>query len=254
VIDEALSERMNLVRLISSLGRNARTSAALKVRQPLSKVEVILADTTHQAWLEQHADVIKEELNVKHLEFCDDPTQYVDHEVNPNFKLLGPKLGKLLPKVKAWLGKQSGAELLANIRDNGLIDLEIDGQKLALTREEVEVRIKPKPGWASANDRGVVVVLSTELTPELVAEGLARDVVRIVQDQRKEIACQYTDRIELGLVTDSAELAAAIKTFRDYIGQETLAAKIAPEPLSGVEPVRVTVLGHELAVYVRVVK
>ena len=127
-MDDALSERMNLVRLISSLGRNARTSAALKVRQPLAKVEVILADTTHPKRLEEHADVIKEELNVKQLEFCDDPAQYVDHEVNPNFKLLGPKLGKLMPKVKAWLGKQSGAELLANIRDNGLIDLEIDGE------------------------------------------------------------------------------------------------------------------------------
>jgi isoleucyl-tRNA synthetase len=254
IIDEALSERMNLVRLISSLGRSARTSAALKVRQPLSKVEVILADTTHQAWLLQHSDVINEELNVKHLEFCDDPSQYVDHEVNPNFKLLGPKLGKLLPKVKAWLSKQSGAQLLANFRDNGLIDFEIDGQKLALTRDEVEVRIKPKPGWTSANDRGVVVVLSTELTPELVSEGLVRDAVRIIQDRRKELACAYTDRIEIGLVTESKELAAAIQKFRDYLAQETLAIKIVTEPLPGVEPMNTTVADHDLAVYVRVAK
>jgi isoleucyl-tRNA synthetase len=97
-------------------------------------------------------------------------------------------------------------------------------------------------------------VLSTELTPELLAEGLARDVVRIIQDRRKEIACQYTDRIDVGLVTDSAELAAAIEAFRDYLAQETLAIKILTNPLPGVEPVNVKVLGHELAVYVRVVK
>lgn len=253
-IDEALSVRMNLVRLISSLGRNARTSAALKVRQPLSKVEVILADATHQAWLEQHADVIKEELNVKQLEFCDDPSLYVNHEVNPNFKLLGPKLGKLLPKVKAWLAKQSGAELLANIRDNGLIDLEIDGQKLALTREEVEVRIKPKPGWTSANDRGVVVVLSTELTPELVAEGLARDVVRVVQDARKETACDFTDRIEIGIVVVKGEaLNEMLARFSDYVKNETLAVKIVPEPISGIKPIRAKIGDSEVDLFISIV-
>ena len=93
----------------------------------------------------------------------------------------------------------NGAELLANIRDNGLIDLTLDGQAIALSPEEVEVRIKPKPGWTSANDQGVVVVLSTELTPELVDEGVATDVVRLIQDRRKDIGCEYTDRIEVGL-------------------------------------------------------
>jgi isoleucyl-tRNA synthetase len=226
----------------------------LKVRQPLAKVEVILADTRHQSWLEEHASVIEEELNVKQLEFCDDPAQYVEHEVVPNFKLLGPRLGKLLPKVKQWLGQQTGAELLANIRDNGQIDLTLDGQTIALSRDEVEVRIRPRPGWTAANGQGVVVVLSTELTPELVLEGLARDVVRLIQDQRKEIACQYTDRIELGLVTESADLSAAIAKFREYLAQETLATKVADQPISGVEPVSAKVLGHDLMIYLRVVK
>jgi isoleucyl-tRNA synthetase len=255
IVDEPLSNQMNLVRLISSLGRNARTSAALKVRQPLSKVEVILADTTHQKWLEQHADAITEELNVKQLEFCDDPSQYVDHEVNPNFKLLGPKLGKLLPKVKSWLGKQSGAELLANIRDNGLIDLEIEGQKLTLTRDEVEVRIKPKPGWTSANDRGVVVVLSTELTPELIAEGTARDVVRVVQDARKETACDFTDRIEIGVVVAKGEpLNQVFAKFADYIRNETLAQEIVFEPIAGVQPIHAKIGETEVDLYIRIIR
>jgi isoleucyl-tRNA synthetase len=254
VVDEALSERMNLVRLIASLGRKARNAASLKVRQPLAKVEVILADTRHQAWLEEHAVVVEEELNVKQLEFCDDPSQYVEHEVIPNFKLLGPKLGKLLPKVKQWLSQQSGADLLANIRDNGLIDVTIDGQPLALTREEVEVRIRPKPGWTAANEQGVVVVLATELTPELLAEGIARDVVRLIQDRRKDIGCDYTDRIEVGLVTPSAEVAGAIAQFRDYISQETLANTITEQALPSVEAVQAEVVGSSLSVFVRVVQ
>ncbi|HEX3600186.1 MAG TPA: DUF5915 domain-containing protein, partial [Lacipirellulaceae bacterium] len=253
-VDEALSERMNLVRLISSLGRNARNAATLKVRQPLEKVQVILADTRHQAWLEEHAAVIKEELNVRQLEFCDDPTQYVEHEIVPNFKLLGPRLGKLLPKAKQWLGQQTGAALLENIRDNGQIDLTLDGQAIALTREEVEVRIRPRAGWTSANDQGVVVVLSTELTPELIAEGLARDAVRIVQDRRKETGCEYTDRIEIGIVTESKDVRQAIETFADYIKQETLAIKLVFEPLPGVEPVGIKLGDVSLQIYVRRLK
>jgi isoleucyl-tRNA synthetase len=197
--------------------------------------------------------MIEEELNVKRLEFCDDPSQYVDHEVVPNFKLLGPKLGKLLPRVKKWLGEQTGAELLANIRDNGQIDLTLDGQPIALSPEEVEVRIKPKPGWTSANDQGVVVVLATELTPELVAEGLVRDIVRAIQDRRKDIACEYTDRIEIGLVTDSADLQAATEQFHEYIAQETLATKIVLCPLSGVEPIALKIGDAALSLYVKTV-
>jgi isoleucyl-tRNA synthetase len=252
-IDVALSERMSLVRLIASLGRNARNAATLKVRQPLAKVEVILADTTHQAWLEDHAAVIEEELNVKQLEFCDDPALYVEHEVLPNFKLLGPRLGKLLPKVKQWLSQQTGAQLLANIRDNGKIDLTIDGQAIALSREEVEVRIKPKPGWTSANDQGVVVVLSTELTDELIAEGNARDIVRLIQDRRKETGCEYTDRIEVGIETDSKELLSAVELYRELIAQETLAVALQIGALDGVEPVESNVSGAPLRLYVRVV-
>jgi len=207
-----------------------------------------------QAWLAEHADVITEELNVKQLEFCDDPSLYVDHEVVPNFKLLGPRLGKLLPKVKQWLTQQTGADLLANIRDNGKIDLTLDGQSIALSPEEVEVRIKPKPGWTSANDQGVVVVLSTELTPELIDEGVATDVIRLIQDRRKEIGCEYTDRIEVGLVTESADVRRAVEKFREHIMKETLATRLVFEPLPGVDAADAKLGDARLQLFVRVVK
>ncbi|NOY28801.1 MAG: hypothetical protein GXP28_01100 [Planctomycetes bacterium] len=245
---------MNLVRHISSLGRQARSKAELKVRQPLAKVEVILADTTHQDWLEAHAGVIAEELNVKLVEYSDEPDKYVEHEVLPNFKLLGPKLGKLLPKVKQALNQASGAELLANLRDNGKINICVDGQDVELLPEEIEVRIKAREGWAAANAKGVVVVLATELTPELLAEGLARDLVRAIQDLRKELNCDFTDRIEIGIVSESSELCSAIEQHRDTLAEETLAKSVLLEKLSGIDPTTVKIGDHEAQITVRVVQ
>ena len=109
-----------------------------------------------------------------------------------------------------------------------------------------------KPGWAAAQGPAVVVVLATELTEELVREGLARELVRTIQDRRKEMDCQFTDRIAVGIVTDSAELQAAIEQFRDYICGETLAVEIVFGPLPGVEPVAIDVAGHAATLYVKV--
>ncbi|MCO6044610.1 isoleucine--tRNA ligase [Aeoliella sp. ICT_H6.2] len=254
LVDEELSERMALVRLISSLGRRAREMENLKVRQPLSKVEVILANTRQQAWLEEHAGVIADELNVKAVEYSDQPEKYVDHQVLPNFKLLGKKLGKLMPKVKAALDQASGSELLANIRDNGRINLSVDGQEIELLPEEVEVRITAKEGYASANDKGVVVVLATELTPELVAEGTARDLVRAIQDTRKEKGCEFTDRIEVGIVSDDETVLAAVDQFADYVAGETLSDSVKLGEIAGVTPIEITHGDVTVKLYIKVKK
>ncbi len=250
LVDETLSEQMELGRLIVSLGLQARASGSLKVRQPLSKVEVILADQTHQAWLESHRDVVAEELNVKEVEFTDEPDKYIEHRLQPNWRLLGPKLGKLMPKFKQWLDQQSGADLLANLRDNGLVDVTIDNQLVQVTPDELVINISAKPGWTAANDRGVVVVLATELTPELVREGMARDVVRLVQDRRKEMDLQFTDRINVGLVTDSDELRQAIEENSDYIRAETLAVSLDHDAIEAAEAVDREVADNQLTIYI----
>ena len=113
--------------------------------------------------------------------------------------------------------------------------LDLGGETVELDSEDIQVRLQAKPGWAAAQGAGCVVVLATELTPELVAEGLARDFVRLVQDRRKELDLEFTDRIEIGIVGDSAELQKAIEQIRDYICGETLAAKLVFEALPGVE-------------------
>jgi len=254
-VDEALSQQMNLVREITSLGRQARSGAGLKVRQPLAKVEIILADATHQDWLESHTELIAEELNVEAVEFTENAEQYIDYALVPNFKRLGPKLGKNMPKVKKLLGGVDGGKMLAELKSTGKVALDLgDGESIDLDEQDIEVRLRAKEGWAAAQGRGVVVVLATELTPELLAGGLAKDLMRVIQDLRKDEGCEFTDRIEIGIVTAAAELQAAIESYRDTIMDETLAVAISLAALEGVEPHTVTVGEHAADVYLRVVR
>ncbi|MEX1224615.1 MAG: class I tRNA ligase family protein, partial [Pirellulales bacterium] len=191
-IDDKLLARMELGREIASLGLSARMGAKLKVRQPLAKVEVILANEEHRGWLEALEDVVKEELNVKEVEYASDATQYIDYSIVPDFKKLGPKLGKRMPQVKQALAAADGGKLLAEMEADGVVRLEIDGETIELSGEEIEVRLQAKPGWAAAQGKLAVVVLSTEITPELLAEGMAKDFMRLVQDRRKELNLAFT--------------------------------------------------------------
>jgi isoleucyl-tRNA synthetase len=245
---------MNLVREISSLGRNARSAAALKVRQPLAKVEVVLSDTAHQAWLEDHVALIAEELNVKAVEFTTEAQEYISYSVVPNFKALGPRLGKSMPLVKKLLSEADGGALLNELRSTGRVELSLpDSSVISLSTDDVEIRLQPREGWTAAQGAGAVVVLATELTPELIAEGTARDLVRGIQDARKDLGCQFTDRIELGVATASDEVRAAIERHADYIQSETLAVSLSPAALEGIEPYSVKLAGTEVRVYLRVV-
>jgi isoleucyl-tRNA synthetase len=251
-VDDRLSEQMGLLREVASLGRAARMDAKLKVRQPLAKVEVILAANAHQAWLEAHDELLRDELNVKQVEYTTQADRYISYQVQPNFKRLGPRLGPLLPKVKQALGKAEGGQLLAEMKSAGKVILTIDGRSVELDSEDVQVRLQAKTGWAAAQGSACVVVLSTELTPQLVREGLARDVVRLIQERRKELDCQYTDRIRVGLVTESDELRAAVRENGDYIRGETLAVELTHEPLAGVDSVELEVAGILVELYLDV--
>jgi isoleucyl-tRNA synthetase len=255
VVDEALSARMNLVREISSLGRNARGAASLKVRQPLAKVEVVLADTTHQEWLEEHADLFAEELNVKAVAFTTEGEKYITYSVVPNFKRLGPRLGKNMPAAKKLLAEIDAGKLLAELKSTGKAALRFpDGSSIELDNDDIEVRLQAKEGWAAAQGKGCVVVLATELTPELIAEGLARDVVRLIQDERKGIGCEYTDRIKIGLVANSPSLVGAIQSHREFIAQETLATEIVDQPLASVDGKAAKFGDDELTLYIEVAR
>ncbi len=225
--DEELSRRMGLVREIVSLGRSARTAQKLKVRQPLPQVEIVLADRRDQPWLEQHAELIAEELNVKQVHFARQADQYIQYTVLPNLPRLGPRLGKRIPLLKKALQEADPAALLRRLESEGQVELELADGPLALTRDDLQVRLQAKEGWAAAQGPGAVVVLNTQLTPELVQEGLARDLVRAIQEERRRRGCQYTDRIRLVLFTPEEALQQAAQAFAQYIQGETLAVELA---------------------------
>jgi isoleucyl-tRNA synthetase len=252
--DEQLSVRMNLVREIVSLGRSARMNAKLKVRQPLAKVEVILADPTHRAWLEEHNGLVKDELNVKQVEYTQKADQYISYTVLPDLKRLGPRLGKQLPALKKALAEADAAQLLATMESDGAVTFDLPDGSVTLDAQDLQVRLQAKPGWAAAQGPAAVVVLSTELTDELVAEGHVRDLVHSIQNQRRDTGCEYTDRIELGIVTESAALRQAITAFAEYVQSETLCVKIVFEALPGVDPVEVKLAGETVQIYLKRIK
>ena len=252
VRDPDLTRRMSLLREIASLGLSARMAEKLKVRQPLSGVTVVLNQDRDQAWLEAHDALLKTELNVQSVSYTTDAGDYVCYDVVPNFKRLGPRVGKLMPKLKQAFGAADGGALLAELNDRGKTSLEVEGQEIELDAEDIEVRLQANDGWAAAQGPRAVVVLATELTPELIRSGLARDVNRLVQDRRKAMDLERTDRIELWFVTESEELQQALTENVDYLKQETLAESITMSACDrdGVEAVDVTIGDHQLTFWV----
>ncbi len=234
-IDRELTASMRLLREIASLGRAARAEAKLKVRLPLSRVEVVLASGERIAWLQNHDELVREELNVKEVAYTTDGADYVQYTIVPNFKRLGPRVGKQIQTLKAELAKADGNQLLAELKSHGYVTVALGGEALRLDNEDIEVRLEAKSGWAAAQGSGCVVVLNTEVTDELRVEGAAKDLVRQIQSRRKEIACEYTDRISVAVETDDAEIIAAIKAHGELIQSETLAVSLGTEALSGCE-------------------
>ena len=251
-IDESLLERMELLREIASLGRAARMNAKQKVRQPLARVEVVLGDTRHQPWLETHDALLREELNVKRVEYTTEGADFIDYQIVPNFKRLGPRLGPRMPKVKQLLAQASAEQLMRELHTHHQVTLDVDGTPVVLDADDLEVRLQAKPGWAAAQGRNTVVVLNTELTPELIREGYARDLVRHIQERRKSLQCQYTDRIRIGIVTASDDVRRAIEEHGEYVQRETLALSLDQSPRPGVEPVTARIGPDDVAIYVEV--
>jgi isoleucyl-tRNA synthetase len=252
LLDDDLVRRMALVRDVASLGRAARASAKLKVRQPLSKVEVILADASPEDadWLASHADLVCEELNVKQFEICREPDRYITRSILPDLKKLGPRLGKLLPQARDALAKADPSALLAAFARDGQVVLSLPGGTATVERDDVLIRTTARAGWAAAEGPRAVVVVSSDLTAELVAEGLAREVVHAVQTARKSLDLEFTDHIDLVFETDSTELRSALERHRDSIAGETLADSLGfGAGPAGATAESIDVEGHPLTIH-----
>lgn len=231
-IDAVLAERMDLMREICSQGHSARQNASLKVKQPLSGVDIVLTEAARSAreWLTAHDALIREELNVKEIRFTERADDYVSYTILPDLKKLGKKLGKLLPVLKNWLTTADGAALLAQMERDGQAEIELDGQTVAFAADELIIRLQAKEGFTASQGKNSVVILSTELTPELIAEGNAREIVRAIQNRRKDLNCAYADHIRVCFETEDAGMLEAAKTFSGYICGETLADTLVFAP------------------------
>ncbi|HBP21193.1 MAG TPA: isoleucine--tRNA ligase [Planctomycetes bacterium] len=252
-VDERLSQVMGAVREVVSLGLQVRASHKLAVRQALQSVTLVLSDESLRSELEAHAEQIREELNVKELEFAAKADAFVNYKVKPNFKLLGQKLRGDMPKVKKLLLAAKGEDLLAELSAKGCVTLDVEGKAVELAPEEVNVVLEEKEGFAASSGKVGVIVLATELTPELIAEGLYREVQRRVQDLRKQRDLAYTDRIELWLSGDE-ELVAAAEAHREALCSETLteALHLREAAPVGVEASELEVKGRALVIGLRV--
>ena len=216
LIDEELENRMDLVRDVCSLGRNAREDAGIKVRQPLN---FIIVPSIFKPVIGSLDSIIKEELNVKEIMYEEDMSLYMDYIVKPNFKVVGKVFG---PKIKEF------QDLVATFDINdvnqikaGYYTKDFNGEKLEITSDMITTTLKNKEGYSSATNGNISVVLDTTLTDALLLEGLAREVVRKVQSLRKEADFIITDRITL-YYNGNDMLDEMISTYEEYVKEETL--------------------------------
>ncbi len=225
-IDPALEADMALARQVVSLGLAARTEARLKVRQPLARALVLLPGaTTLPAPVEAE---IADALNVKQLEAVTSLEGLLEYAVVPNFRRLGPKVGKLMPKVKELLAEADGATIRHALETDGAYDLEVDGTTIRLEPDDVEVRATSHEEFALAEDGGIAVALDTRVDRDLALEGLAREVIRVLNDRRKAMGLEISDRITVRLRADG-DLAEAVTRHRDWIAREVLAVDLQLE-------------------------
>jgi isoleucyl-tRNA synthetase len=229
LVDSSLSAQMSLTRRLVELGRSARAAAGIGIRQPLPQALVSADPASLPGELRAQ---IAQELNVRSLEDLSavggDLTDYV---VKPNFRTLGRRFGKTTPLVAAAITAADPAGLAAGLRASGELSVVVDGEPVQVGAGDVIVTQTPRAGWTVASEGGETVALETEITPELRREGLAREVIRLVQDARKADGLDVSDRITLWWQADSPQLAAALDEHGQLIAGEVLAAEFhAVEP------------------------
>ncbi len=226
VIDEQLNREMELVLKLVSLGHAARNKANRKVRQPLAEVAFAVGSQEEGRIVEAYADLLTDELNVKHVRLLNAAGEAVSYALNPLPKQLGQKYGSLFPEIRKKVLAMNVDSTALKLLAGESIPVEAGGKTLQLLPEEIEVRMQAKEGYSVAAEGAYLAALVTDLTPELVNEGLAREFVRRVQDLRKSMDLNISDRIHLNY-TASPALQGAVEAFRDYIMLETLALTLA---------------------------
>ena len=235
LIDKLLEERMQLAQDISSLVLSLRKKVNIKVRQPLQKVLIPVMNEKIRKQVSLVQELIKTEVNVKEVEYLESDNSFIRKKIKPNYMALGKKLGPKMKAVAAVIGELL-QEDIARLEKEGSISLLIDNEPVILQLQEVEISGEDIPGWIVANKDALTVALDVTVTPGLISEGNARELVNRIQKIRKDSGYELTDRIVVKL-SDNTELKDSIERFNSYICAEILADQLemVPELTSGVE-------------------
>ena len=230
MIDKDLEKNMDTVLEIVVNGRAARNSANIKNRQPIGVMYVKSGDVLP----EMYVNIIADELNVKKVEFTTSTDGLTGYSMKPQLRTLGPKYGKLLPKIKEYLANADGSEIVPKLRNGEKFVFDIDGTEVELTESDVLVETVEKSGFVTESDARLAVVLDTNLTPELIEEGFVREIVSKVQTMRKEAGFEVVDRIRLGCKGND-KIAEILTRNEDSIKKDVLANEFVNGTLSGYE-------------------
>lgn len=245
-IDTQLGETMDRVINIVSLGRTARNACAIKNRQPLS--ELLIRADKFDSLPEEYLDILKEELNVKKVAFISDSSGFASYEIKPQLRTLGPKYGPLIGKIREHLAQCDSSALVNAVRKGETVTVSIDNTLVAFKEEDLLISDKNKEGYQTVSEKGITVILNTELSQELIQEGLMRELVSKIQTMRKESGFNVTDHIAV-TYSCGEKLAEVIDKYKSEIMQDTLADSITAGSGSSLKDIN----GEEISLSLEVV-
>jgi isoleucyl-tRNA synthetase len=224
LINRELEERMDIAQKVCSMILGLRRKEKLKVRQPLARIIVPVLNENFRKQFEAVESIILTEVNVKKVDYLTDSEGVIKKKIKANFKMLGPKYGKLMKSVSGLIGNMSQSEIAAFER-SGAFDSILDGSPVTLSLEDVEIQSEDIPGLQVASEGAITVALDITVTPELRLEGIAREFVNRIQNLRKESDFEVTDKIILRIV-NHPDLLEAMEKYSGYIGNQVLASKV----------------------------
>ena len=230
-VDKQLEQRMQLAQTVTSMVLALRRKASLKVRQPLSRIMIPVNSEEMRSDLEAMSSLVLSEVNVKEMQLLDASESILVKRVKPNFKKLGPKFGKSMKQVAAAIAEMQQSEI-AQLEANGTVTLDMNGTPAEISVSDVDIISEDIPGWLMANEGNITVALDITVTPELLNEGIAREIVNRVQNIRKDRQYDITDKIDI--VIESTEFTdSAVKEFADYISKQVLANSLVIGEICG---------------------
>ena len=220
--DDDLIASVNILQKVVGLGRAARESSRIRVRQPLARLLVRVPTDSHAVAIKHQEMQILEELNVKSLEFIARDAELISYRLKPNLPRIGKRHGRLIPAIREALSKANAAAVATAHAGGESVTLDVAGQEIDFEPDDLLIETTSATGYSSAESEGFLVGLDTNLTPELIDEGLAREIVRSIQEARKNAGLEVSDRIRLH-VSGSTDIDRILLSYRDWIMAETLA-------------------------------